>query len=203
MCIKLGKKSKRERIEKRDSFAAKRTKTKRKNQLMTAGVLSIVAVIVAYAAFEFATNTTNLPGSPPDAGPLGSAHEHASILAIIHEDAFPFSGSSYQAQNNWIHFENQDGTTIHRHATNVTMGYLFDSLGIELTDECYTFPNRSRSFCTNEEYSLRFYLNGELVTSLIEHVPSDDDRILISYGDYTDSEISEQLETLGAQPILS
>ena len=200
---RLGKKSRRERIEKRDTFAAKRTKAKRKNQLIAAGVLSVVAVIVTYSAYTFATSSASLPGAPPGSGPLGGEHEHASILTKLHGDTFDFSGSSYQVQNNWIHFENQDGTTIHRHAANVTLGYLFESLSIGLSDECYIFPDGAREFCTDDRYSLKFYLNEERVDGITDHVPRDGDRILISYGSESDEEIEAQLRELGAQAILS
>ncbi len=199
----MGKKSRRERIEKRESFAAKRVKTKRKNQLIAGGVLSVVAVIVAFSALMFVENAGNLPGSPPGAGPLGSAHEHASILTVIHGDTFDYSGESYQIQNNWIHFENQDGTTVHMHATDVTLGYLFDSLSINLTDECYVFPDATRSFCTDEKYSLKFYVNGDMAPGIADYVINDGDRVLISYGDESEDGISEQLDRLNAQSILS
>ena len=201
--IKLGKKSRRERVEKRETFAAKRTKTKRKNQLVAAGVFAVVAVIVTYAAYTFVENQANLPGSPPGAGPLGDEHEHASILVIIHGDTFDFSGPSYQTQNNWIHFENRDGATIHRHASNVTLGYLFESLSIGLTDECFVFPNGVRSFCTDDRYSLKFYVNEESVPDITGYVARDGDRVLISYGSESDEEIDAQLRRLAAQPILS
>ena len=199
----MGKKARREREEKRETFAAKRTKAKRKNQLVAAGVMAAVGAIVAYAAISFVDTGGNLPGSPPGAGPLGGEHEHASILTLIHGDRFGYSGTSYQVQDNWIHFENQDGTTIHRHAANVTLGYLFDTLNVELTDECYVFPDPSRSFCTDDEYSLKFFINGESVPGIRDYVVEDGDRILISYGGETDEELAAQVARLGDQPILS
>lgn len=199
----MGKKSRRERVEKRESFAAKHTKTKRKNTLVTIGVFALIGIVVTYAAFEFAYNTNSLPGSPVGAGPLGGEHEHASILTLIHADTFNFTGTAYQIQNNWIHFENQDGTTIHRHAANVTLGYLFESLNIGLTNECFTFPDATRSFCTDERYSLKFYINGDQIPDIVDYVIQDDDRVLISYGEESEDAIFEQIDMLNDQPILS
>lgn len=199
----MGKKARRERVEKRETFAAKRSKAKRKNLLIAAGAMAAVGAVVAYAAISFVSTAGNLPGAPPGAGPLGGEHEHASILTLIHGDRFGYAAQPYQVQDNWIHFENQDGTTIHRHAANVTLGYLFDTLDVEVTDECYVFPDNSREFCTDDEFSLKFYINGEKVPGIADYVMEDGDRILISYGGEDDGEIAEQIARLEEQPILS
>ena len=118
----MGKKTRKEREEKRESFASTRTKQKRKNMLMAAGVFAVIAVIVGYSAYNFATGGTNVPGAPPGAGVLGDEHEHVSVLVRVFGDKFDFSGPAFQIKNSWIHFEAQDGTTIHRHSSGVTMG---------------------------------------------------------------------------------
>ncbi len=198
----MGKKTKKEREEKRDSFAAQRSKQKRKNILMAAGVFAVVAVIVGYSAYNFATMQSNAPGTPPGAGMLGDEHEHASMLVKIFGDKFDFSAPAYQVKNSWIHFEGRDGNTIHRHSSGVTLGYLFETLGIGLTDKCYNFPD-GRQFCTNDDYSIKFFINHEQVPDIRDYVLSEGDRILISYGSENSTQIEQQLEELDAQAILS
>ena len=198
----MGKKARKEREEKRESFAAKRSKQKRKTYLMAGGVLAVVVAIVAFSAYNFATNFSNAPGAPPGAGTLGGEHVHSSILVKIFGDKFDFSLPAYQIKSSWIHFEAQDGTTIHRHATGVTLGYLFDTLSIDVSDECFIFPD-GRQFCTNEDYTLKYYVNHEQVTGIYDYVFSDEDRILISYGSETPEEIEEQLRELDSQQILA
>lgn len=197
----MGKKTKKEREQKRDSFAAQRSKQRRKNILMASGVFAIVAVIVGYSAYNFVTMQTNAPGAPPGAGMLGDEHEHASLLVKIFGDKFDFSAPSYQVKSSWIHFEGRDGNTIHRHSSGVTLGYLFESLGIGLTDKCYNFPD-GRQFCTNDDYSIKFFINHDQVPDIREYVISEDDRILISYGNENSTQIEQQLEELNSQSIL-
>jgi len=134
-------------------------------------------------------------------GELGSDHVHAGILVKIFGDTFDFSAPAYQNKSSFIHFEGSDGTTIHRHATEVTLGFLFDSLGIGLDDQCYVFVD-GRSFCTNEDYSLKFFINGEQVSNITDYEILEDDKILISYGAETPEEIEDQLSELAAQPII-
>ncbi len=202
----MGRKVRKEREEKRVSFAAKRSKEKRKNSLIAIAVLSGIGVIVGISAYNFINlDQSAAVGGPPNAGVLGSEHVHASLLTIIHGDKFDYSSPAYQIKSSWIHFEAQDGSTIHRHATGVTLGYLFETIGIGLDDECFTFQgtNGERVFCNNEDYSLKFFVNHQPVPNLTEYIFEDGDKILISYGRETQEEIDRQLLQLDAQPILA
>ncbi len=140
--------------------------------------------------------------SPPNAGTIGSDHSHAGILVKIFGDSFDFSVQDYQIKTSWIHFEAGDGTTIHKHATGVTLGYLFESLELDLDDECFKIRD-GRFFCTNEEYSLKFYINGQQVDSLKDYEIVQNDKILITYGAETPEEIESQLQELESQGIQS
>ena len=197
----MGRKERREREQKRESYASQRSSEKRRNALIAIGVLAVIGVIVGYSAYLFATMTQTAPGGPENAGPLGSEHSHAGILVKIFGDTFDFSAPAYQIKSSWIHFEGNDGTTVHKHATGVTMGYLFETLGIGLDDQCYEFQD-GRSFCTNEDYSLRFYINGEQVSDIRDYEIQEDDKILISYGAETPEEIESQLLELEAQVLV-
>lgn len=197
----MGKKTRREREEKRESFAAQRSREKRKNTLIAAGIAAIVAVIVGYSAYTFVTTGPSAPGAPPGAGPLGSAHEHASILVRIFGDKFDFSSPAFQVKSSWIHFESQDGNTVHRHAEGVTLGYLFDTLGIGLDEQCYIFPD-GRQFCTDENYSLKFFINHQPESDIRDYVLQEDDRILISYGNEDAIQIEEYLIELDSFAII-
>ena len=196
----MGRKNREERREKREDYAAKITKNKRKSNLMAAGILTLVALIIGYSGYVFVTMDADVPGAPPGAGRLGGEHEHASLLVRIFDDKFDFAVPSYQIKSSWIHFEESDGTTIHRHASEVTLGYLFNSLNIGIDSECYSFPD-GRQFCTNEDYSLKYYLNHQLVDDINDYVIQDDDRILITFGNETPEQIEEQLIELDSQVI--
>ena len=128
----MGKKHQRDREERREKYASRQQKESYKNKLIAAGVLAIIVAIIAYAGYEFATLTVDAPGGPEGAGALNSAHVHAGMLVKIFGDKFDFALPAYQVKTPWIHFEGQNGDTIHRHATGVTLEYLFDSLQIKV-----------------------------------------------------------------------
>ena len=196
----MGKNRREKREEEREGFAAKRTAQYRTRNLKALGILSMIGVIVAFACSEFVTSTNNVPGAPENAGKLGAEHIHASMLVKIFGDKFDFSTPNYQVKTPWIHFENQDGDTIHRHSTGVELEFLFNSMNIAVNDKCFVFPD-GRQFCTNEDYSLKFYVNQQLVKDLREYIVQEDDRILITYGNEDQLAIDSQLAELNAQAI--
>ena len=196
----MGRRAREERREEREDKVAKQTKVKRKNNLKAAGILALIAIIVGYAGYEFINMDSSALGAPPGAGKLGDEHEHASLLVRIFGDKFDFTSPTYQIKSSWIHFEDSDGTTIHRHSSGVTLGYLFANLGIDIDSECYKFPD-GRQFCSNEDYRLKYYINHQIVKDVNDYVLEEDDRILITYGSETPEQIEEQLKELDSQII--
>jgi len=126
---------------------------------------------------------------------FGSAHEHASITVRILGDEFDFTKPEFQLQSSFIHLENSDGYVIHRHSKDVTIGYLFETLNLGLLSDCLVFPDGTK-FCSNEDYTLKFYINGKKVDDLRDYLIFEGDLILISYGSESQEEIAEQLAEL-------
>ena len=73
-------------------------------------------------------------------------------------------------------------------------------MGFTVNDECFAFPD-GREFCTNEDYSLKYYINHQSVDNIYDHVLEEGDRILISFGSEIPEEIEEQLIELDSQII--
>jgi len=197
----MGRKERREREEKRENYASKHTAEKRKNMLITVGVLALIAVIVGYSGWVFINMTETAPGGPENAGAMGSDHTHTAIIVNIFGDEFDFSAPAYQIKSPWIHFEGRDGTTIHKHATGVTLGFLFDSLRLDVNDQCFVFQD-GRSFCTNDDYTLKFFINNDEVEDIRDYEIMEGDRVLILYGGQTPEEIQAVLLKLESLNLL-
>ena len=146
-------------------------------------------------------STLEPPSGPSNAGAHGSEHSHAGILVKIFGDEFDFSAPAYQIKSPWIHFESRDGSTIHKHATGVELEYLFNSLSIGIDDQCYVFPD-GKSFCTNDEYSLKYFINEKPVSDIRDYEIIEDDKILITFGGETDEQIQGYLTQLRNQELI-
>ena len=78
---------------------------------------------------------------------------------------------------------------------------MFNSLNIGIDDQCFIFPD-GKQFCTNDEYSLKYFINDEMVTDIRSYEIMEDDRILITFGGETDDQIQEYLKQVGNQEII-
>ncbi len=123
-------------------------------------------------------------------GKYGSDHAHAAIAVFVDGEQIDFGLPQFQLSSKYIHFEDNSQYLIHKHATGVPLEMLFVSFGMKLTPDCIILNHdkstdiRTGKFCTGQDQSLVFYLNGEQYYSDIsQYVLEHDDRILISFGD--------------------
>ncbi len=172
------------------------------NQDDTENTASVMPTRNDQKDYDYWVNDKPKENIPEGAGNLYDIHEHASILVKIFGDKFDFSGAGYQIKDPYIHFEGRDGNTVHIHATGIPLEFLFETMNMKITDNCFVFAE-GREFCNIDEYSLKFYINEEQIDSITDYVLSQDDKILISYGDETQDEIAEHLEELNLQEIIS
>ncbi len=193
----MGKKIREEREQERESYYEKHQRQKLKYKLIALGILSGIVAVLAITSYNFyVLSTTVTPrGVPPGAGPLGGVNIHAGILTLIYGQRFDYSSLAYQLKSPYINFQKDNGETIHMFATNVTLGFFFNSLHIGLTDKCFIFPDK-RQFCDDDKYTLKFFIDHKQVPNIVNYVIKNDDRILISYGDENQTQINEQLARL-------
>ena len=127
-------------------------------------------------------------------GTIKSAHNHADVKVYINGKAIDFSQKKYQLAARFIHFEEGVGDVIHTHATGLTMGHLFKSLGADLSNNCLAFEKTD--YCNGGNAKLRFYVNGRPNNEFDNYIIKDLDKILISYGTESEAEIQKQLNSV-------
>ena len=138
----------------------------------------------------------------PVHGELLQKQADAVVLVKIFGDEFTFEHPNYQMKNPHIFFAHNNGNSIHRYHEDATMELLFNSMNIGIDHQCYVFTD-GRSFCTNNDYSMKYFINGKLVSDIRDHVVQNNDRILITFGGETDKQIQEYLSQLNSIEIKS
>lgn len=134
-------------------------------------------------------------------GEYGSDHSHAAIAVFVEGEQLNFGMPQFQISSKYIHFENHNPYQIHKHATGVPLEMLFASIGMKVTLDCImlnydeSMNLKTGRFCTGQDQSLVFYVNGnEYYSDISKYVLEHNDRILVSFGD-TES-ISKNLSYL-------
>lgn len=127
-------------------------------------------------------------------GPLGSTHQHADVKVYISGKAVDFSQRKYQITTSFIHFEDGIGDVVHTHATGLTLGHLFKSLGGDLSNNCLVFEGQS--YCNGSDKTLKFYVNGQPSSEFGYRVIHDLDKYLVSYGNENNAEIQKQMDSI-------
>ena len=176
-------------------FAASRKK--RNKRLML--IIPAVAALIAVTAYALSVYSSHITPNNPAYGVLGSAHVHAAFAVKLNGTKLDFSDNKYQVKSRFMHVENGDGNTLHRHATGVPVAEFFKSIKMNATDSCFTNDNGTK-YCSNGKENLEFYVNGNKTKSIADYVFNDDDRILIEYGD-SPIQVKQDLDQLQQSPI--
>ncbi len=93
-----------------------------------------------------------------------------------------------------------DGTTLHKHATNVPIGEFLKSVRMDISNGCLIIDNGTR-YCNNDNLKLSFFVNGNQTQDIMNYVLNDDDRILVIYGNQSAEEIQNEIQELNRVPI--
>ena len=158
-------------------------------------VIAVIAVVIISAiVYSLQPNNSN------QYGPIGSAHEHAAFLVKLDGTPIDFSQSKYQVKSRLIHVENNDGTTLHRHATDVPFIEFLKSVDMDIKNGCFVGDD-GREFCDTADKKLRYFVNGTETDSIANYVANENDRILVIYGDENSNEIKQEIDALRQVPI--
>ena len=171
--------------------AAKVGKQKRRSQLIFIGIIAAVAAGIVYGVYSYALN----PPRTAAFGAVGSTHEHVAFKLFINNQIIDFSQPKYQLKSQYVHFEGGDGNTIHKHATNIDIGFLFETIGMKFTNQCVVLDNGTQ-YCNDGSNILKFYVNGFKNDKYNNYLLKDNDRVLMSYGSEGQEQIAEQQKSL-------
>lgn len=128
------------------------------------GIIVIVALAaVAYLVVSGGGSGGSVSASEPQN--IGESDYHGTMMMTVGDQPVDFSQQQYQVQDRAFHFEGGDGSTWHAHATDVTLEYAVETLGIEVTESSIVYDGTS--YNRSEGDTVYLGVNGESV------VPSD------------------------------
>ena len=126
-------------------------------------------------------------------------HIHANFAMFINGQKFDFAQEKYmesetQSLSKYVHLHDLDGETIHFHAQNISIGTFLHTLGFEMEEEtnCVTLDTGEK-YCDDDTRTWKVWVNGTKTNEGLNYIPSDLDRVLISYGDETNEQLLAQM----------
>lgn len=182
--------------EKDKESQRKQAKRKEYKNYAIMGVL-LVGLIAGGAAL--APNLSFLAGGSNNIGAAGSAHYHADFSVVIEGEEVDFSQSDYQVVSQKAHVEGGNGNVVHSHATGAHFKFFLNTLNFDYNETYLKTPN--------EEYyengkQIRMFVNTASDWREIDPAPfrfETGDKILLTYGNYTEEEISDLQSSVTSQ----
>lgn len=167
----------------------------RKHPLVAAGLAMVLIAAAAYASgpgFNFKTGFFEK-----------NQHVHADFKVYIQGQGINFSESRFQSTNQkalteYVHFHDGNGNVVHLHASGVPLSYLFGTFGGNLNASCIQVAAGEPAYCSDNQNSLRFYVNSNWYSDASGYVFSDLDQLLISYGPPTE-DVKALLQSVTAE----
>lgn len=113
-------------------------------------------------------------------GKVGGVHWHTDFEIVINGERVDFSKDTYMVVSEYVHLQNGDGTTIHKHVKGVTLTDFFTTICWELTAACLR-TDTGEGYCPGEDGQLRIVLNGDEIDNPNEYKIQDVDQIRVTY----------------------
>lgn len=117
----------------------------------------------------------------------------AQFLIFTKGQLRDFSAAMYLNQSSDVYLAGDNSTMINVHKASVTWDDFFKTLPFSVSADCL-ITGTGQKFCTSEQSSLKFYLNGTQITDALTQEIQPNDELLISFGARNDPTINAQLE---------
>lgn len=148
-------------------------------------------------------------------GELGTQHIHADWKVYINGKPFNWSGfaslherqmqgdKSISLTSSFMHLhpekDKESGGVLHMHAASVPLWLFFQSMGMNLSDDCLTISGVTISekglYCDDAKSAIKFFVNGKKTEHPADFVFHDKDQLLLSFGP-KDEDVQSQLESI-------
>lgn len=170
----------------------------KKGLAVTIVILIAVAGILALFLFNKdnkVSTPSNVTEEPADIQ-VEKDIERKAAFAIFTNGTFRiFSASMYHnlSQDAYITAENPNVVIVKKQG--VTWGEFFNTLPFKLTSDCLTTGTK-QTFCTNDNQSLKFFINGKREDAALGAEIKDGDRLLVTYGSEPEDKLDYQFSQI-------
>jgi len=165
---------------------------KKQNLVISAVIILVILGILIYFMPSFLPKKSQPP----------PFHEHANFALFLEGVQYNFNQSKYMTNESneigkrqFVHLHDMNGGVIHLHASNITLGMFFDSIGVKFNSTCFVLDDGT-SYCNSGDNTLKMFVNGVQSYEYDNLQLHDLDKVLISYGNDSSQNIQNQISSI-------
>jgi len=126
-------------------------------------------------------------------------HVHADFMMVLDDKKIDLTQDKYQSKVGDVkhadaHLHDNQGNILHRHAEEVTLADLINSIGFTLNNDCINTDDEK--LCTDDNKALILFVNGEEFSPIDSYIINDEDQTLLYYGIKDSPKIADYLNSL-------
>lgn len=165
--------------------------------LISITIGTIIVLIGAFYLFSSKQNEQTENKLPPTENTTTSENvDFSASFAIYTNGTFRiFTASMYHNLSEDVFIEAANPNIINVKKSNISWRDFFATLPLELDETCLTTGTK-QVFCSNEQYSLQFYLNEDKNQSALDQIINPGDKLLVTYDKENSSAITQQLQSI-------
>lgn len=157
-------------------------------------VTIIIVSLVLISAFVFILNKQTETKIPEQKETAQEQTSSTASFAIFTNGTFRvFTAAMYHNLSPDAYIEADNPNIIKIKRAGITWNDFFSTLPFKLTHDCLVTGTKE-TFCSNNDTTLKFYLNGEKKAQILGEVIRDGDKLLITYGNESDEAIELQIQ---------
>ena len=158
-----------------------------KKIVFTVLIFAAVGVVVFFLTQP--KKSVNVSVIKPTVTPKEELVDYKAGFAIFTHGTFRgFTAAMYHNLSQNVYIQAGDPNIVHIKKSETTWDDFFKTLPFKLTKECLT-TGAGETFCSGQDGTLKFYLNGVKDPSLLDKTINAGDQALISFGNEDESRI--------------
>jgi hypothetical protein len=165
-------------------------------KFLLAGILALILAVGLFFVFFLTQNKSIIPSmfeSSKNQTQEETAQDIKASFAIFTNGTFRvFTASMYHELSPEVFINSENPNIVNIKRSETTWGDFFATLPMELDSSCL-ITGTGQEFCSDNDQTLKFYINGKNAPDALTQVINNGDQLLISFGNESELEIDEQI----------
>lgn len=167
---------------------------------MNRKAILIILIITSFIGLFYFISSTRTKPEPndrlqkPTTNPLNA--DFKASFAIYTNGTFRiFTSPMYHNLSKDVYIEIANPNLVNVKKANISWRNFFETLPMKLDENCL-ITGTKQTFCSNSEFTLQFYLNGERNQSALDQIINPGDKLLVTYEKENSPAILQQLQSI-------